>query len=123
MKKILIADDDQDIVDATTLVLESANYQCCGVTQLAALTQAIDEFQPDLIILDFMLGSNDGLQITNQLREKEATMFTPIIILTGSFDIDELRDRPHKANDFIEKPFQLEHLINTVASYLPNDEE
>ncbi|WP_129714912.1 response regulator [Pedobacter sp. SYP-B3415] len=123
MKKILIADDDQDIVEATTMVLESANYQCCGVTQLAALHQSVEEFQPDLIILDFMLGSNDGLQVTNQLREKEATKFTPILILTGSFDIDELRVRPHQANDFIEKPFQLEQLLETVASYLPNNQE
>ena len=82
MPKILIVDDDPDIVEAGRLVLEREGYEVVGAPNRAAGMQKLEEVGPDLLILDVMMEEpDDGLTMARELRRGGFTQ--PIIMLTS----------------------------------------
>ncbi|MCF8530215.1 MAG: response regulator transcription factor [Candidatus Nanopelagicales bacterium] len=101
-KRILIADDNEDIRDFLAVALKQSGYH---VIQAASGSQALDKFKqtkPDLAILDIGMGHPDGLEVSKQIR---AVSHIPIIILTArDTDIDEVMSLALGVDDFITKP-------------------
>lgn len=104
MKKVLIVDDEPSIITLLTFNLEKEGYQVTSATDgLAGYELALT--QPfDFLILDVMLPSLDGIEITKKLRQEKVE--TPILVLTAKDDpIDRILGLEIGADDYLTKPF------------------
>ena len=117
-KRILLVDDEQDILDLLKYNLEAEGYETMTATDGL---QALDLAQnaPDLIILDVMLPGKDGWEVIRQLRQNEITKRIPVIFLTAKGgEIDEVVGLELGADDYIVKPIGIRKLIARVKTVL-----
>jgi DNA-binding response OmpR family regulator len=121
VSKILIVDDDPDIVEAGRLVLEKEGYEVGSAANYPDGMRKVEEFKPDLLILDVMMEeSDDGLRMARALRRKGHTL--PIILLTSvnaslGLDIDK-DDEMVPVQVFQPKPVDPATLVAKVAALL-----
>jgi two-component system alkaline phosphatase synthesis response regulator PhoP len=118
MTKILIADDEKDIIEMVKYNLSKE-----GFTVLTASNgrQAIDQalHHPDLILLDVMMPEYDGWEVLKRLRKNPQTAEIPVVFLTArSGDIDEVLGLELGADDYIIKPISIPKLIARVKHAL-----
>ncbi|HEX4204546.1 MAG TPA: response regulator [Ktedonobacteraceae bacterium] len=119
-KKILVVDDDESITEVIQITLEGEGYQVetsldgCGIP-------GFPRGVPDLILLDVLLLGKDGREICKQLKQNASTAAIPVIMLSAHSDADKLAGIG-SADDFLEKPFDVDVLIDTVAKHLRNSE-
>jgi OmpR family response regulator RpaB len=125
-EKILVVDDDPDILDATTMILESQGYQVVtardGIEGLAVLKAE----NPDLMILDLMMPKMDGFGVCKELQDPRWSKYkgTPILILTSVRE--EASRRRYEletgleldVDDYIEKPMSPDTLISRVNTLI-----
>jgi len=116
IKKILVADDDPDIVDATVLILEEFGYQVVSTVNGATIYKMKKDF-PDLLLLDIWMSGQDGREICKFLKKKELTKNIPIIMMSASSDIAQSAEESG-ADDFIAKPFDMDILLDKIAKYV-----
>ncbi len=123
MKKILIVDDEQDIVESLKFVLENNNYTCyCAYNGEDGLKLARD-LMPDLIILDVMMPRINGYKISRLLKFDKKYKDIPILMVTArSQEEDKLIGEETGADEYITKPFDLDEVIKTVKKYLEKAE-
>ncbi len=114
--KILIVDDEQNVCDICDLYLKRENYRTKAIHNGSAALQAVQEFQPDLMILDLMLPGLDGWSICRQIRSHHSL---PIIMLTArDSDADRIRGLELGADDYLVKPFNPRELVARVRAVL-----
>ena len=114
-KKILVVEDERNIVDILTFNLTREGYDTLEALDGAAgLRLALDE-DPDLILLDLMLPKMDGFEVCRRLRAQG--MATPIIMLTArEEETDKVLGLELGADDYITKPFSVRELLARVKS-------
>jgi DNA-binding response OmpR family regulator len=119
MKKILIVDDEQDIVESLKFVLEGNDYTCyCAYNGEDGLKLA-KELMPDLIILDVMMPRINGYKISRLLKFDSKYKDIPILMVTArSQEEDKLIGEETGADEYITKPFDLDEVLQTVNKYL-----
>ena len=119
MKKILIVDDEQDIVESLKFVLETADYLCyCAYNGEDGLKLA-KELMPDLIILDVMMPKINGYKISRLLKYDKKYQNFPILMITArSQEEDKLIGEETGADEYITKPFELDTVVDKVNQYL-----
>ena len=113
---ILVVDDEPDIRDLISGVLEDEGYTTRVAADSDAALAAVSERRPSLVLLDVWLrGSRlDGLELLSELKQLDAKL--PIIVISGHGNIDTaVAAISQGAVDFIEKPFEAEHLLHLVA--------
>jgi DNA-binding response OmpR family regulator len=122
MKKILIVDDEQDIVESLKFVLEGYNYTCyCAYNGEDGLKLARDII-PDLIILDVMMPRINGYKISRLLKFDKKYKDIPILMVTArSQEEDKLIGEETGADEYITKPFDLDDVVKTVQKYLEKE--
>lgn len=115
-KRILIVDDEQDILDLLRFNLENEGYETITATDgLQALESA--KSRPDLIILDVMLPGKDGWEVMRELRQSTLTQKIPVIFLTAKAgEIDEVVGLELGADDYIVKPISMRKLLARVKA-------
>ena len=114
-KKILIIDDDEDIINLMKIILENENYSVIGALTGEDGIKTTIKQRPDLILLDIMMPVMDGWEILKMLRIEESTRKIPIAMLTCKTDVkDKLTGLQEGAIDYITKPFSPEELIKRV---------
>ncbi len=118
-KKILIVDDEQDIVETLKFMLEAQGYECyCAYDGEAGLSMA-KEIIPDLMILDVMMPKMNGYKISRLLKYDTKYKDIPILMVTArSQEEDKLIGQETGANEYITKPFDLDEVIEKVKEYL-----
>jgi two-component system alkaline phosphatase synthesis response regulator PhoP len=118
-KKILIVEDEQDILDLIQLYLKKEGYRTyTASTGLEGLRQAKAE-QPDLVVLDLMLTEMDGLEVCKQIRADPRLSRTPIIMLTAKAEeADTVIGLELGADDYVTKPFSPKALVARVKALL-----
>ncbi len=118
MKKILLVDDEPDIVEFLKYNLEKQNFEVIvGHNGLEALDKLVEN--PDLILLDIMMPKLDGFETCKRIREKKQYGNVPIIFLTAkSGEIDEIKGLELGASDYVQKPISPNKLIARVKSNL-----
>src|SRR5688572_23815252 len=116
-KKILIVEDETDILHLVQLYLEKEGYRTCtATTGLDGLRQAKSE-HPDLVILDLMLAELDGLEVCKQIRADPRTSRLPIIMLTAKAEeSDTIVGLELGADDYVTKPFSPKALVARVKA-------
>ncbi len=119
MKKILIVDDEQDIVESLKFVLEAVDYTCyCAYNGEDGLRLA-KEILPDLIILDVMMPKINGYKISRLLKYDNKYKNIPILMITArSQEEDKLIGEETGVNEYITKPFELDYVVEKVNQYL-----
>jgi two-component system alkaline phosphatase synthesis response regulator PhoP len=118
-KKILIVDDEVDLVETIRLPLEMEGYTVLvSYNGEDALNQARKE-NPHLIILDIMLPKLDGYKVCRLLKFDERYKHIPILMLTAKTqEKDKILGAETGADEYITKPFDIDELIEKVKSYL-----
>ena len=120
MKRVLIVDDEHDIVETIKFVLEAQGYKClCAFDGESGLKMAKDNI-PDLIILDVMMPNINGFKISRLLKFDAKYKNIPIIMLTArSQKEDKMIGEETGADIYMTKPFDIEELVNNVKSLCP----
>lgn len=113
---ILVVDDDEGIVEVVQIVLEGEGYVVRTATNKDDLQNIANDL-PDLILLDVLLSGDDGRDICRKLKSDESTKHVPVIMLSAHSDASKVADAGG-ADDFLEKPFDVDVLIETVARHL-----
>jgi CheY-like chemotaxis protein len=115
-KKIIVVEDDADILLAVDMILEDAGYEVISLTSSVSVVDGSCGI-PDLYILDKRLPDRDGLEVCRYLKQDPATKSVPVIVISASpkFGNPALKAG---ANDFLAKPFTMEALLHIVYKYL-----
>jgi two-component system alkaline phosphatase synthesis response regulator PhoP len=118
-KKILVVDDEPDLVETVRYSLEMEGYQVLvAYNGEEGLNQARKD-SPDLIILDLMLPKLDGYKVCRLLKFDERYKHIPILMLTAKTqEKDKLLGKETGADDYMTKPFDIDKLLEKVKSYL-----
>lgn len=117
--KILIIDDEVDLVETIRFPLELEGYQVLVAYQGEEGLQLARKENPDLIILDLMLPKIDGYKVCRFLKFDEKYKHIPIIMLTArSQEKDRLLGKETGADEYITKPFDLDDLLNKIKKYI-----
>src|SRR4051812_22533532 len=118
-KRILVVDDEKDLVDLITYNLQRNGYDFLSASNgNEALEIAVRE-QPDLVILDLMLPGIDGTEVVRRLRSDSRTAGIPIIMLTAkSEETDVVVGLTLGADDYVTKPFSVKILLARLSTVL-----
>lgn len=119
MKKILIADDNVQLVDMIKIRLESSGYEVITAYDGEKALEKVQTQSPDLVILDLILPKLPGEEVCREIRKDEKTAELPIIMVTGkTSDVDRVVGKVIGANYYISKPFENEELLDRVKELL-----
>ena len=119
MKKILVVDDEPELVKAIEIRLKAENYQVFTAFDGEEGLARAREVLPDLIILDIMLPKLNGFKICRLLKFDEKYKEIPVIMLTAKTDeADKATGKETGANEYITKPFDWKLLMEKVKEYL-----
>jgi excisionase family DNA binding protein len=118
--KILVVDDDPEIVELFVDVLErDGRFEVKTANTGYDAGMLTQEFRPDLIILDYMLPDVNGNVVCQRIRSNPEFGHTKIIIVSGVVNQDEINDLLKAgADDFVKKPFNIEKLIERIGELL-----
>ncbi len=116
-KKILIVDDEPDILEFLQVILEEEGYSVLTSQKAEYLEQLHNGGLPDLILLDVLLSGKDGREIVKYLKQQEETKRIPVIMFSAH-PTAELTAREAGAEDFVAKPFEIDDLLEKVAKFL-----
>jgi two-component system response regulator VicR len=114
--KILLVDDNEDLLKITQIILKGQGYETVLATSIEEAARKIKIHRPALILLDACLcGQDDGRAYCRQLKEEVSTSGIRIILMSGNeYDGSELAN----ADDFLQKPFDFTELTDKVAKQL-----
>jgi len=114
MKKILVVDDDDEVLETIQLILEIGGYDVEPLNDAQVIFERIDDFQPDLILLDVVLGKIDGRIVCSQIKSHVDTKYIPILMMSGLYDLKEVQDMECAPDDFMSKPFKMDVLLEKI---------
>ncbi|MGD8521030.1 MAG: response regulator transcription factor [Desulfobacterales bacterium] len=118
-ERILVVDDEEDILELVTYNLTKEGYHIKGATTGEAALKKIQSESFDLIVLDLMLPGIDGLEVTKSLKNNPKTRNIPIVMLTAKGDeADIVTGLELGADDYITKPFSPRVLIARVRAVI-----
>ena len=123
MKKILVVDDDDDVLETIQLILEIGGYDVEPLNDAEQVFERIAEFEPNLIILDVVLGKIDGRVICSQLKNHSDTQNIPILMMSGLYDINEVQEMDCAPDDFMQKPFKMDVLLEKIEKLVNRKKE
>jgi two-component system, OmpR family, alkaline phosphatase synthesis response regulator PhoP len=117
--KILIADDEPDILEILSFNLKGEGYEVVTAKNGDEALDKAKTFKPDLIILDMMMPGKDGLEVCNILRTQSMFAGTLIVFLTAINDENtEIKSLENGADDYLTKPISPKVLLSKVSSLL-----
>jgi len=135
--KILVVEDDPDIIESVRLVLESAGYEVDSATSVPEALEKVEEVKPDLVLLDIMMpDGTEGFHFVWKLRNQypEPVNKTPILVLSALHSTTTLRFYPDESDGtyepgeflpvqgFIDKPVEPHVLLDEIAKVLQDSE-
>jgi DNA-binding response OmpR family regulator len=115
-KKVLIIEDDHDILDMMQYIVEDEGYAVIAFSQAGSVEEII-QLQPALILLDERLRENSGHLLCASIKAHHLTQNIPVILISAVMHLENIAI-DCKADGYIKKPFDLLDLISVVNSYL-----
>ncbi len=123
MALIYIVDDEPHIRRLAAIGLKDAGFETAEFSDGGVLLHAIQQKQPDAVLLDWMMPGQDGLSILRTLRETPATRPIPILMMTARADeVDRVLGLELGADDYITKPFSVKELAARVKAVIRRQE-
>jgi len=117
MQKVLIFDDNEEILLVMEMILSDAGYSVFTRTDVNTVIQAVEETQPDVVIMDNNIPDHGGILASQQIKSKAEHQHIPIIFCTSSDRIKALAEQA-KAQTSLNKPFDIDTLLDTVKACL-----
>jgi phosphate regulon transcriptional regulator PhoB len=119
MTRILIVDDEVDLLDLVEYNLQRADFRVFRAENGTDALRSVKENSPELILLDVMLPDFDGYQVLKRLREDDSARHIPVIMLTAkTAEEDLLEGFALGADDYVSKPFSPKELIARIRAVL-----
>ncbi len=115
-KRILVVDDDPAIADVVVFMLTEHGYDVNSLGDAQQVLLLKDNL-PDLMLLDVWLSGNDGRDVCRSLKKRTDTKQIPIIMFSASREIKDTTIEAG-ASDFIEKPFEMDELIQKIEEHI-----
>lgn len=116
MRKVLVLDDDASLLDMVKEVLLDANLMVRTIEQGKDILKTIEEYKPDLILLDYLAGDSNGGEICHQIKSSSLTRHIPVIIMSAYPKVF-LSLGSYGCDFFLPKPFGLCQLVQAVDDY------
>jgi DNA-binding response OmpR family regulator len=116
----MVADDDTEIAVLVEILLKREGYDVVIAMNGGEALELIQQKRPDLVVLDIMMPNLNGYEVVQRLREKKATRFLPVILLSARAGaLDRKYGLRMGADDYVLKPFQAEDLLERIRAVLP----
>jgi CheY-like chemotaxis protein len=117
--KIVVIDDDKDILDVIQFILAEEGYSVVMYDRLESL-EKISEQKPSVILLDNKLGGVYSTEFCQSLKSNQLTKHIPVILVSASDSLEQIA-KQCSADAFLSKPFDLKDFIKIVKQYADND--
>jgi excisionase family DNA binding protein len=119
-RKILVVDDDLELVELITDVLDKdGRFEVRSVNNGFDAGMMVKEYHPDLLVLDVMLPDINGKEVCQRVRSDATMDDVKIICISGMVEQDKIEDlRASGADDFLQKPFEVEQLVDRICQLL-----
>lgn len=119
-RKVLVVDDDEDLVELISDVLESdGRFEVRVANNGFDAGMMVKEYRPDLIVLDVMLPDINGKEVCQRIRSDESLDGVRIICISGMVEDEKIEELTAAgADDFLHKPFEIDHLISRMCNQL-----
>jgi DNA-binding response OmpR family regulator len=114
-KKVMIYDDDTDLLEVCTLILQSRNFEVITKDRCSGLLDDLNEHQPHVILMDNWISDIGGVKATRLIKASEKFNQIPVIFFSANNDISELAAEAG-ADYFLQKPFDITELENIVVN-------
>ncbi|MFA5869024.1 MAG: response regulator [Candidatus Bathyarchaeia archaeon] len=119
MKRILVVDDEPDVLDMTRTMLESRGFEVSEAASGEEALRLIAEKKPDLVLLDVVLPGVTGLEICRRLKRSGDTRGIPVVMFTAlGPEVDMMLGEGDKADAYLMKPFTMKALLGKVDAQL-----
>jgi DNA-binding NtrC family response regulator len=117
METVIIQDTDKDILDILTTALELEHFKVFTVMeQESDLLNMIARLRPQVVVVDYRLEGKDCIRICREIKVRYPHL--PVVAMSCNSNINEVYDR-HGFDDYIPKPFDLEHLYEVLRRHIP----
>ena len=116
-KQILLIDNDADFIEMMETVLTDAGFCVNAFTEVDDIFKLIEDYKPDIILLDYLLRGVNGGDLCSQIKRSPKTNDIPVILISAYFRV-LLSLGTYDCDEFIEKPFEITHLIDRVNFFL-----
>ncbi|MET0081200.1 MAG: response regulator, partial [Candidatus Thiodiazotropha lotti] len=115
--RVLVVEDDESQAEFARELLKKGGFETLVTTDPMRVMEAVEGFQPDLVLMDLYMPGANGIELTQLIRAKSSACFIPIVFLSGEEDIEKKILALHSgADDFLTKPVRAPHLIATVQT-------
>ena len=119
-KKVLIADDEPNIVAAVEFLLQRNGYEVQVARNGDEALKLVEASNPDLLLLDVMMPVRSGYEVCKRIRENDAWRHIKIIMLSAKGrDAEVTKGLALGADDYVTKPFSTRDLLNRIGKLLP----
>jgi len=117
LKKILVADDHLEILEVVTEVLSYETFDVRGLSSGANVLDTVENFKPDLVLLDLKLGEDDGSELCREIKALPGFKNTPVIIYSA-YVPNSPQPEEYGCDDMITKPFDIDELVTKINHLL-----
>jgi len=117
-KKVFIFDDNTDILELCTFILEDAGYEIKTSSTSNNIIEQVMAYIPDIIFMDNWLPDVGGIDATRALKSDEILKNIPVIYFSANNDVMSLADQAG-ADGYLSKPFDIQELENIILKHLP----
>ncbi|MES9990444.1 MAG: response regulator [Candidatus Thiodiazotropha sp.] len=115
--RVLIVEDDESQAQFASALLRKGALETLAITDPLNVMQAVERFQPDLILMDLYMPGANGIELTQVIRQRDESLTIPIVFLSGEDDLEKKMLALHSgADDFLTKPVRPQHLLATVKT-------
>lgn len=115
MKRVLVVDNDPAILDVMEEILEYEGFEVKTYSDTDNIFNCINSFNPDIILIDYILNGINGGELCAQIKKSPETSHLPVIIISAYSKV-LLSLGNYGCDDFISKPFELDHLISRIST-------
>jgi len=123
-KKILVVDDEREIVTNLCMALEMKGYEALTAFDGQEALDVARKEMPDLVLLDIVMPKLNGYQVCRELKKSETTKSIPILMLTAKTqESDVFWGKETGADEYIKKPFDLADLLERIGVFLEKKEQ
>jgi CheY-like chemotaxis protein len=116
-KKVFIFDDNAEILELCTIILEDAGYEIKTSSTSNDIIDQVTAYTPDLIFMDNWLPDVGGIDATRELKRHENLKHIPVIYFSANNDVKSLAEQAG-ADGYLSKPFDIEELEKIVSKHL-----
>ena len=116
-KTIIIFDDDDDILELCRILLKSRGYMVFTHNNCRDIIEKMAAANPDLVLMDNKIPETGGIAATRELKANPRTSLIPVIYFSANTNVEQL-SREARADDYLQKPFNITDLENIVERFI-----